>query len=83
MTKHEKTLQAIFEKPTRSDIEWREIEALFRSLGAGITQGAGSRVRVTLKGAKATFHRPHPRKEAKKHQLKEVPRFLEFAGFGT
>jgi hypothetical protein len=80
MAKHEKTLHAIFEKPTRADVEWREIESLFKHLGATVTAGRGSRVRVFLNDVKAIFHRPHPRKEADKGCVESVRRFLENAG---
>ena len=54
------TLQKIFEKPERSDILWQDIEALFSALGAEVTEGKGSRVRVALNDVRAVFHRPHP-----------------------
>ena len=78
--KHRKTLEAIFEKPERADISWRDIEALLIALGAEITEGSGSRRRVALKGVRAVFHRPHPRKETDKGAVKSVRRFLEAAG---
>ena len=78
--KHHKTLEAIFEKPERANIAWRDVEALFIALGAEITEGNGSRVRVALKGVRAVFHRPHPRKETNKGAVKSVRRFLETAG---
>ncbi len=79
-SKHRKTLEAIFEKPERANIAWRDIETLFVALGAEITEGNGSRVRVALKGVRAVFHRPHPRKETNKGAVKSVRRFLEAAG---
>jgi len=78
--KHRKTLEAIFEKPERSNIAWRDIEALFIALGAEISEGSGSRVRVAFKDVRAVFHRPHPRKETNKGAVKSVRRFLEAAG---
>ena len=78
--KHRKTLEAIFEKPERANIEWKDIEALFVALGAEISEGSGSRVRVALKGVRAVFHRPHPQKETRKGAVKSVRRFLEAAG---
>jgi len=78
--KHRKTLQAIFEKPERSNLTWRSIEALFIALGADITEGRGSRVRVAFKNIRAVFHRPHPQKEANQATVKSVRRFLEAAG---
>lgn len=83
MARHEKTLQAVFEAPTRADIEWREIESLLKHLGATLTQGKGSRVRVVLNDVKAVFHRPHPQKEADKGCVESVRHFLENAGYGT
>jgi hypothetical protein len=79
-SKHRKTLEAIFEKPERANIPWREVEALFIALGAEISEGNGSRVRVALKDVRAVFHRPHPRKETNKGAVKSVRRFLESAG---
>jgi hypothetical protein len=79
-SKHQKTLVAIFEKPERANLTWRDIESLLVALGAEITEGNGSRVRVALKGVRAVFHRPHPHKEANKGAVKSVRRFLETAG---
>jgi HicA toxin of bacterial toxin-antitoxin, len=79
-SKHRKTLEAIFEKPERANILWRDIEALFVALGAEIADGNGSRRRVALKGVRAVFHRPHSRKETDKGAVKSVRKFLEAAG---
>jgi hypothetical protein len=79
-SKQQKTLEAIFEKPERANILWRDVEALLIALGAEITDGNGSRRRVALKGVRAVFHRPHPRKETDKGAVKSVRRFLEAAG---
>jgi hypothetical protein len=77
---HRKTLAAIFAKPAKSDVRWEAIEALFTALGATVTQGSGSRVRVGLDGAEAVFHRPHPQPVTDKGALKSVRRFLSEAG---
>ena len=79
-SKQHKILEAIFEKPERANIAWRDVEALFIALGAEISEGNGSRVRVVLKDVRAVFHRPHPRKEINKGAVKSVRRFLEAAG---
>ena len=78
--KNRKTLTRIFEKPERSGIPWIDVESLFKALGAEISEGKGSRVRVYLKGVRAVFHRPHPEKETDKGAVKSVCRFLEEAG---
>ena len=79
-TKHRKTLEAIFETPNRATIPWSDIEALFVVLGAEVSEGRGSRVRVALNDVRAVFHRPHPQKEADKGTVKSVRRFLQEAG---
>ena len=74
--KQRSTLRKIFQKPERSDIEWKDIESLFRVLGAVISEGNGSRVRVYLNNVRAVFHRPHPEKETDKGAVKSVRRYL-------
>ncbi len=78
--KHRRTLEEIFEDPVRSNIAWRDIEALLDAAGAEIGQGAGSRVRIALNGVRAVFHRPHPRKETDKGAVRSMRRFLTEAG---
>ena len=77
--KHQKTLQAIFDEPVRSDIGWKAIEAMLVAAGAEISEGSGSQVRIALKSVRAVFHRPHPRKETDKGAVKSMRRFLESA----
>ncbi len=78
--KHLKTLGAIFKQPVQSSVKWSDIEALLISLGAEISEGSGSRVRIALNGVRAVFHRPHPKKETDKGALLSMRRFLENAG---
>ena len=78
--RNKRTLISIFDRPTRSDIAWKDIENLFEALEAEISEGSGSRIRVYLNGVRAVFHRPHPQKETDKGALTSVRRFLENAG---
>jgi hypothetical protein len=78
--KHKRTLEALFKEPTRSNITWNDVVALFDALGAEISEGRGSRVRIALGGIRAVFHRPHPRKEVHKSMVRSIRRFLETAG---
>jgi hypothetical protein len=80
-TKHTKTLIAIYTKPTPSSLEWKHIESLFIALGCRVIEGRGSRVRFEFKGRIATFHRPHPAKEAKPYQVEQARDFLMAIGF--
>ena len=78
--KHKRTLSVIFEDPVRSNIAWRDIEAMLAAAGAEITEGAGSRVRIALNDVRAVFHRPHPKKETDRGAVKSMRRFLTEAG---
>lgn len=60
-----------------------DVESLFLALGAEITEGSGSRVRIALNGVRSVFHRPHPEKETDKGAVKSIRRFLLEAGFNN
>ncbi len=70
--KHRKTLIAICQEPTLKQLEWKAIEALFVAVGAEVIEGRGARVRFHKDGEIGTFHRPHPKKEAKPYQVKDA-----------
>lgn len=78
--KHLRTLEALFSVPVLNSLEWTRIEALFVASGARMVEGSGSRVRFELNGVVATFHRPHPSKEAKAYQVRDAREFMEKAG---
>ena len=78
--RHERTLAAIFGKQVRGNLRWRDVEALFRSLGAEIHERRGSSVVIELNEEVETVHRPHPRPECGKGLVKRMRRFLERAG---
>lgn len=74
------TLKRIFERPGRSDISWLDIESIFTALGADISKGRGSRVRVALNEVRAVFHRLHPNQITNKGAVKSIRRFLQESG---
>lgn len=78
--KHTLTYQAIFAMPVKSNIVWKDIESMLVNIGAEITEGSGSRVRIYLNGVRAVFHRPHPKKETNKGAVISMRRFLQAAG---
>lgn len=78
--KHNKVLHSIFETPVNASIILKDIESLLVGLGAELSEGRGSRVRVALNGVRAVFHRPHPKKEADKGAVVSVGRLLKEAG---
>jgi len=79
-SKHRKILDLIFENPVRADVNWQKLEQLLEALGAELTEGRGSRVRIYLNDFRAVFHRPHPKRETDKGALKSMRRFLIEAG---
>lgn len=74
--KHRKTLQAVFHHPPLANIPWTDIESMLSALGAEISEGNGSRVRIALNGVRAVFHRPHPQKETDRGAIRSLQRFL-------
>lgn len=80
-TKHLKTIRLIFKNPVQAGIQWSDVEKLLITLGAELSEGNGSRVRVALNGIRAVFHRPHPQKEIDKGAVVSVRRFLTEAGY--
>lgn len=79
-SKHRETLAAIFTDPVSGTIEWAGVESLLLAAGARLIEGRGSRVRFEKDGEVATFHRPHPAKEAKRYQVRDARDFLERIG---
>ncbi len=81
MAKHQRILQAVFDK--QAGIAWSDIEKMLIHYGAEISEGRGSRVRIAMKGVRAVFHRPHPQKETDRGAVAAVRRFLIEAGIET
>ena len=78
--KHQRTLEAIFARPTSANIQWRDIEGLFEELGAEVSERAGSRVAVVLFGEVHVFHRPHPSPDTDKGAVASIRKWLEQHG---
>jgi hypothetical protein len=75
-----KTLARIYDEPVRTDLRWSEVRSLLMALGAAITEGRGSRVRITLKNHHLMLHRPHPQPELKPYMARAVRELLQNAG---
>ncbi len=74
------TLAAIFATPVRADIRWTAVVGLIKAAGGTVSQGRGSRVRLSLNGVVATFHAPHPEPTTDKGAVISLRRFLTEAG---
>jgi hypothetical protein len=79
-SKHTKTLNAVFANPVASNIKFADIESLVVGLGGEVREGDGSRVALLLNGGVKHAHRPHPGKEAKQYQVKEIKEWLTAVG---
>ncbi|MEG6507529.1 type II toxin-antitoxin system HicA family toxin [Methyloligella sp. 2.7D] len=79
-SRQKKTLAAVFAEPVKGNVAWNDIESLLVAAGATLIEGSGSRVRFEKDGIVATFHRPHPAKEAKRYQVKDARAFLKQIG---
>jgi hypothetical protein len=66
--------------PVSGTIEWAAIESLLIAVGCRIVEGNGSRVRFMFDGHVASFHRPHPMKEARRYQVMDAREFLSRIG---
>lgn len=66
------TLVAVFTDPVSASIAWANIESLLVALGCKVIEGSGSRVRFEKDGLVASFHRPHPEKEARRYQVRDA-----------
>lgn len=75
-SKQRKTLAAIFAEPVSGTVDWAAIESLLVAVGCEVIEGSGSRVRFMFDGMVATFHRPHPAREAKRYQVRDAREFL-------
>ena len=78
--KQRRTLERIFATPTPAEVAWNDIEGLLRALGANLTQGAGSRIRITLNDTYAHLHVPHPRRVCTRAMIRGIRDFLIDAG---
>jgi hypothetical protein len=78
--KHRSLVEKIFREPPPADVRWADVESLLSALGAEISEGRGSRVRLFLNGVRAVFHRPHPRPTMDRGAVRSLRRFLREAG---
>ena len=75
--KQQRTFDAIFTRPTRSNIPWKDIESLVRALGGRISEGRGSRVRILLNDRVGVFHRPHGAHPTVEGAVEDMRKLLE------
>ena len=79
-SKQARTLKAVFADPVSGTVVWTAIESLLVAVGCSVIEGSGSRVRFECRGVIASFHRPHPAKEAKRYQVRDAREYLTKLG---
>ena len=79
-SKHQRTLEAIFQRPANKNLLGADVESLLTGLGAKVAEGNGSRVKFDLNGLTLAIHRPHNPKTARAYQIELVREFLEMLG---
>jgi hypothetical protein len=79
-SRQKRVLAAVFAEPASPSLAWMDIEGLLLAVGCRIIEGSGSRVRFEKDGLLLALHRPHPAKEAKRYQVREVRAFLTDIG---
>jgi len=75
-TKQKKTLNLVFEKPTRTDIRYDDVKSLLFAAGADMRTGRGSRVRFKQGAHSVHLHSPHPKKVLPKYSVELIRDFL-------
>ena len=78
--KHQKTLNAVFDRPTRSNIAFSDLESMVKAMGGEVIEREGSRVILSVSGGLWHTHRPHPGNETKKYQVESFREFLKLRG---
>jgi hypothetical protein len=79
-SRQRKTLEALRADPVNGALEWGRIESLFVALGCRVIEGPGSSVTFEKDGRRATFHRPHPGREALRYRVRAAREWLDKIG---
>ena len=79
-TRHRRTLERIFARPTPSDIRWAEVVSLLEALDVEIEERAGSRVRLSRDETRTVVHKPHPGPNLRRANVRDIAIFLTSIG---
>jgi HicA toxin of bacterial toxin-antitoxin, len=79
--KHDRTLSAIFARPTHANIAWDDVVALVEHLGGAVHGDRGGSMReFHLNGVRAVFHEPHPQDEIPRAMVRRLRIYPDKAG---
>ncbi len=79
-TKHRRTLNSVFRKPTPAGIRWSDIVSMLEAAGVEVSERAGSRVMLKKGRERMLVHRPHPETETGRATVRDIAAFLGAAG---
>ena len=79
-SRQRRTMEAVWTDPINGNIEWARIESMLIALGCRMVEGSGSSITFEWQGRRATFHRPHPGREALRYRVKAAREFLQQMG---
>jgi hypothetical protein len=75
---HRKILHSLFAHPISANVAMKDVEAVFRELGAEIGAAHSGKLHVTLKGHSANF--AHAKHSLARQEVVQVKKFLEGCG---
>lgn len=79
-TKHRRTLEQAFRRPTPAGIRWLDIVAMLQAIDVEISQRSGSRVLLKKGATRIVVHRPHPEPGTGKATVRDIAAFIEAIG---
>lgn len=72
--RHRKVLHQLFAHPISANIDFNDVQAVLKELGADVEDRSGARIAVTLKGHTVLFH--HANHSVPKDEVQQIRRFL-------
>lgn len=84
MSHHARTLEQLFAHPTTHNLHWRDVVAMFESLGGTTEETKHDHLKVRLAGREMTFKIPHGGRHTLQsdHEIAAIRRFLKECGCG-
>ena len=76
--KHRKVLHALFAHPINPNINFHDVEAVFKELGADVSNSHTGKLHVSLNGHSANFG--HVKHSLPKAEVTQVRKFIETCG---
>ncbi len=77
-SRHQKTLDRIYETPTLANVRWSEVVSLLVALGCEVVPTRGSMYLVSHRGgSRLVLHRPHPGSECRRNLVERIREYLE------